>query len=269
MQISQQVSIKTNKNETFFDYDSKNITNMDAVTDISNRISDLVVHFAEGKNTKFAELVGTSEANIRNYRGGKMPKFDFIYKVCEKLEISFDWFILGKGTMFDQKSFHEVEKNDILVLSEKSKTYKTLEKQVIPIYNLKAAAGLVSLFQSPSSFIPVDYISLPNLGKVDGGLYAVGDSMYPLIKSGDIVVYRQIHDILNSIFWGEMYLLSYDLEGEEYIVIKYIQRSDTNGCIKLVSQNQHHSPKDIPVSNVRALAQIKASVRFNTIRPNS
>ena len=242
---------------------------MDAVTDISNRISDLVVHFAEGKNTKFAELVGTSEANIRNYRGGKMPKFDFIYKVCEKLEISFDWFILGKGTMFDQKSFHEVEKNDILVLSEKSKTYKTLEKQVIPIYNLKAAAGLVSLFQSPSSFIPVDYISLPNLGKVDGGLYAVGDSMYPLIKSGDIVVYRQIHDILNSIFWGEMYLLSYDLEGEEYIVIKYIQRSDTNGCIKLVSQNQHHSPKDIPVSNVRALAQIKASVRFNTIRPNS
>jgi len=93
--------------------------------------------------------------------------------------------------------------------------------------------------------------------------------MYPLIKSGDIVVYRQIHDIINSIFWGEMYLLSYDLEGEEYIVIKYIQKSDIDGCIKLVSQNQHHSPKDIPVSNVRALAQIKASVRFNTIRPNS
>lgn len=242
---------------------------MDIVTDISQRISDLVVHFAEGKNTKFAELVGTSEANIRNYRGGKMPKFDFIYKVCVKLEISFDWFILGKGTMFDKKSTHEVEKSDILVLNDKSSTYKTLEKQVIPIYNLKAAAGLVSLFQSPNSFVPVDYISLPNLGKVDGGLYAVGDSMYPLIKSGDIVVYRQIHDIINSIFWGEMYLLSYDLEGEEYIVIKYIQKSDIDGCIKLVSQNQHHSPKDIPVSNVRALAQIKASVRFNTIRPNS
>jgi len=228
-----------------------------------------VEHFAEGKNTKFAELVGTNEANIRNYRSGKMPKFDFIYKVCEKLEISFDWFILGKGTMFDKKSSHDVEKSNILVLNDKSSTNKTFEKQIIPIYNLKAAAGLVSLFQSPNTFVPVDYISLPNMGKVDGGLYAVGDSMYPLIKSGDIVVYRQIHDIINSIFWGEMYLLSYDLEGEEYIVIKYIQKSEIPDHIKLVSQNQHHSPKDIPVINVRALAQIKASVRFNTIRPNS
>jgi len=242
---------------------------MDSLLSISNRISDLVEHFAEGKNTKFAELVGTNEANIRNYRSGKMPKFDFIYKVCEKLEISFDWFILGKGTMFDKKSSHDVEKSNILVLNDKSSTNKTFEKQIIPIYNLKAAAGLVSLFQSPNTFVPVDYISLPNMGKVDGGLYAVGDSMYPLIKSGDIVVYRQIHDIINSIFWGEMYLLSYDLEGEEYIVIKYIQKSEIPDHIKLVSQNQHHSPKDIPVINVRALAQIKASVRFNTIRPNS
>lgn len=242
---------------------------MDAVADISNRISDLVDSFADGKNTKFAELVGTSEANIRNYRSGKMPKFDFIYKVCEKLEISFDWFILGKGSMHDKNSAREVEKSNIVLLNDKSSTYKTIEKQVIPIYNLKAAAGLVSLFQSPNTFTPVDYISLPNMGKVDGGLYAVGDSMYPLIKSGDIVIYRQIHDMINNIFWGEMYLLSYDLEGEEYIVIKYIQASDIPGCIKLVSQNQHHSPKDIPLANIRALAQIKASVRFQTIRLNS
>lgn len=238
---------------------------MDGVTDISNRISDLVDHFAEGKNTKFAELLGTSESNIRNYRNGKMPKFDFIQKVCDKFEISYEWFILGKGKMLSKNPIPEVEKNDITVLSEKSAQYKTIEKQVIPIYNLKAAAGLVSLFQSPSSFIPVDYISLPNLGKVDGGLYAVGDSMYPLIKSGDIVIYRQIHDIINNIFPGEMYLLSYDLEGEEYIVIKYIQASEISGCIKLVSQNQHHSPKDIPISKIRALAQIKASIRFNAI----
>lgn len=242
---------------------------MDEITDISNRISDLVEHFADGKNTKFAELIDTSEANIRNYRNGKMPKFDFIQKVCERLEISYEWFISGKGKMFNKNSIPNVEKNDIMVLNEKTAKYKTIEKQIIPIYNLKAAAGLVSLFQSPSSFIPVDYISLPNLGKVDGGLYAVGDSMYPLIKSGDIVVYRQIHDIINNIFPGEMYLLSYDLEGEEYIVIKYIQSSDIPGCIKLVSQNQHHSPKDIPLNKIRALAQIKASIRFNTIRLNS
>lgn len=91
-------------------------------------------------------------------------------------------------------------------------------------------------------------------------VYAVGDSMYPLIKSGDIVIFRKINDMENNIFWGEMYLLSYDLEGEEYIVIKYLHESEKPGFIKLVSQNQYHSPKDIPLNRVRALAQI-AGVR--------
>lgn len=43
--------------------------------------------------------------------------------------------------------------------------------------------------------------------KCDGGLRIVGDSMYPLLKSGDIVFYKQVHDIMHSIIWGEMYLI--------------------------------------------------------------
>jgi len=238
---------------------------MHSITEISSRISELVDHFAEGKNTKFAELIGTSEANIRNYRNGKMPKIDFIFKICDKLEISFDWLLLGKGKMFDIKSQQEVENMEISTLNENSAHLRENDKQTIPIYNLKAASELTSLFTSPNTFTAVDHISLPNIGKVDGALYAVGDSMYPLIKSGDIIVFRHINDILNSIFWDEMYLLSYDLEGEEYIAIKYIQKSDIPDCIKLANHNHRHSPKDIPISNVKALAQIKASIRFNTI----
>lgn len=240
---------------------------MNSMSDINLRIKQLVLHFTEGNNSKFAALVGSSEANIRNYiAGSSIPKYDFIYKVCEKLEISYEWFILGHGSMLDMGK-NEVS-DEIQILSDRNTDYKKIQKQLIPIYNIEAAAGLVSLFQSPGNFIPIDYITLPNMGKVDGGVYAVGDSMYPLIKSGDIVIFRKINDMENNIFWGEMYLLSYDLEGEEYIVIKYLHESEKPGFIKLVSQNQYHSPKDIPLNRVRALAQIKASVRFNTIRPN-
>lgn len=66
---------------------------------IGLRIKNLVDYFADGVNTRFAELIGTSEANIRNYRNGKMPKFDFIYNICTKLEINYEWFIAGKGEM--------------------------------------------------------------------------------------------------------------------------------------------------------------------------
>lgn len=59
--------------------------------------------------------------------------------------------------------------------------------------------------------------------KCDGGLRIVGDSMYPLLKSGDIVFYKQVHDIMHSIIWGEMYLISFDIDGDEYVSVKYLQ----------------------------------------------
>jgi hypothetical protein len=45
-----------------------------------------------------------------------------------------------------------------------------------------------------------------------------------------------------------------------------IHKSERENCVKLVSHNQHHEPKDIPISMIRALALVKASVRYNTIR---
>ena len=63
-----------------------------------------------------------------------------------------------------------------------------------------------------------------------------------------------------------MYLLSIDTDGEEYVTVKYIQKSEKEGCIKLVSQNPHHADKDVEMGRVRALALVKASIRMNSMR---
>ena len=89
--------------------------------------------------------------------------------------------------------------------------------------------------------------------------------MYPLLKSGDIVLYKQLKDI-GDIFWGDMYLLSIDIDGEAYITVKYIQKSEREGYVKLVSQNPHHADKEVAVDRIRALALVKASIRMNSIR---
>lgn len=138
--------------------------------------------------------------------------------------------------------------------------------QRIPIFDVEAAAGLVPLFQEAVKHIPINYIQIPNLPKCDGAIYITGDSMYPLLKSGDIVLYKVIHDIKNSIFWGEMYLLSVVVDGEEYILVKYIQKADDPEYVRLVSENRHHSDKEVLLENIRALALIKASVRINSMR---
>lgn len=88
--------------------------------------------------------------------------------------------------------------------------------------------------------------------------------MYPLLKSGDIILYKQLNDV-RDVFWGDMYLLSIDIDGEEYITVKYVQKSEHEGFIKLVSQNPHHADKEVEMSRIRAIALIKASIRMHTI----
>ena len=145
------------------------------------------------------------------------------------------------------------------------KTDNALPMQSVPLYSIEGTAGLVPLFAERRQMKPIDFIHIPNLPKCDGAIYIVGDSMYPLLKSGDIVLYKQLQDV-NNIFWGDMYLLSIDLDGEEYITVKYIQKSEREGYVKLVSQNPHHADKDIEINRIRAIAIVKASIRMNSIR---
>ena len=107
-------------------------------------------------------------------------------------------------------------------------------------------------------------VKIPSLPKCDGAIHIVGDSMYPLLKSGDIILYKQISTDINNVIYGEMYLLSYDIDGDDYIVVKYIRKSPQGEpFITLASENPEHASKDINCSRVTALALVKASVRIN------
>lgn len=176
--------------------------------------------------------------------------------IVQELNVNPEWLETGQGQMFFEQRPEAVFTN---------RTDRRLPTQSVPLYNIEGTAGLVPLFLDRESVRPVDYIHIPNLPRCDGAIYVVGDSMYPLLKSGDIVLYKQVSGIEN-IFWGDMYLLSIDIDGEEYVTVKYIQKSENEGCVKLVSQNLHHADKEVPVERIRALAFVKASIRMNSIR---
>lgn len=90
--------------------------------------------------------------------------------------------------------------------------------------------------------------------------------MYPLLKSGDIVMYKQIHNKMDGIFYGEMYLISIDVDGEEFVSVKWVHKSDKGEeYIRIVSENRHHQPKDILLDKIRAIALVKASIRMNSM----
>ena len=175
--------------------------------------------------------------------------------LVQDFNVNPDWIDTGEGKMFNAEPD---------LTSYNLRTDRALPLQSVPLYSIEGTAGLIPLFKQQQQFEPVNYINIPNLPKCDGAIYVVGDSMYPLLKSGDIILYKQLNDV-RDVFWGDMYLLSTDIDGEEYITVKYVQKSDHEGYIRLVSQNQHHADKEVAMDRVRAIALIKASIRMHTI----
>ena len=262
------------------------------------KIIDRVFQYIDYKGIKpipFEKKIGLSNGYL-----GKQQKRNadlgesIILKIVENCpEINPYWLLTGNGEMLkpnvEERQHNESVANSVApsVANQKYKKGNTNEEssynivslpsnrktkdavypiQEIPLYDLEATAGLKELFSGGKSAIQVlDTIKIPHLPKCAGAISITGDSMYPLLKSGDMVLYKEVP--LDSIFYGEMYLLAYQIDGwEEYITVKYVQKSELgDDYLKLVSQNQHHQPKDVKKAQITAIAIIKASIRINTM----
>ena len=181
-----------------------------------------------------------------------MSKLSLLYN------ISATWLLTGEG---------EMTKSAIPVSPDKKFSLESdhnIRIQEVPLYDFDASAGLVAIFNS-LHVEATDYLRIPNLPPVDGAIYVRGESMSPLLKSGDIVMYKKKELSIDSILWGEIYLLSFVSDGDTYTAVKYIRKSDRPDCVCLASFNPDFAPMDVPMSSITALALVKASLTFHTM----
>lgn len=226
---------------------------------IVTRILQIIKYKGINKR-KFYIETGLSNGFLDKVKDIGVSKIDHILNAYP--EISVIWLITGRGKML-LNSVSDAEKDKVeepstnIYLSEST-------KQQVPLYDINTPNGVTSLFQN-SNQNPIDFISIPNLPKCDGAIRINGNSMHPIIKSGDIVIYKIMNNIIENIFWGELYLVSLmPDDSEELIMVKWIQKSEKGeDWIKLVSENPQHQPKDILISNIKGLALVKASIRIN------
>jgi phage repressor protein C with HTH and peptisase S24 domain len=234
---------------------------------INKRIELIISTLGLNKNS-FSNRIKVNPTVIHNIiKGRNAPSYDLLNKIVLTFDnINPSWLLTGEGEML-KSDYSGSEKPHTAVVSENVERYNhksesALESVRVPLYNIEAVAGVVEVFEHLTDTDPVAYIEIPNLPKCDGAVYMVGDSMYPLLKSGDIIIYKVLNNIQN-ILWGEMYLLSIVHDGDAYITVKYVKKSETPGYVTLVSYNEHHQPKDFPVDSIRFAGLIKASVRIN------
>lgn len=212
--------------------------------------------------TRFEKNIGLSNGylNTQKKRNADLGE-SVIKKIIDYcLDVNIEWLITGQGNMLKEEQ--EMEINPIF----HSKTIeKRHEKQAVNLYSFEASAGLKELFDNKGDNI-LDTIMIPNLPRCDGAIHIVGDSMIPILKSGDIILYKEVFPNMDSILFGEMYLVSVVMEEGVYLtVVKYIRRSKKNGYITLASENPLHDDTDVDFRRVNAMALVQASIRINSM----
>lgn len=210
-------------------------------------------------DSALAERLKVTKGTLSNWKARNSLDFKKVFSVCDL--ISIDWLLTGEGEML--KPTKEIE---ITPIHRPRSREKREDEQIVYLYDFAATAGLKALFDNNKQNI-IDTIKIPNLPKCDGAIHAVGDSMYPLLKSGDIILYKEIPIDVQNLVYGEMYLLSYEMAGEDYITVKYVCKSERGEpFVTLASENPLHSPCDIDFNSISALALVKASIRINCMK---
>ncbi|SHF45446.1 S24 family peptidase [Dysgonomonas macrotermitis] len=214
-----------------------------------------IIQFINYKNISKTIFLATT-----NIKRGFLDKDKLDASVSDQLlakiiatypELSLEWLITGKGNMINKQKSSSHSEN-----SEADKP--------IPLYTLdkisKAKHPGIGPWRSNET------VSIPHMPPCDAALYVQADTMYPILKTGDIVLYKRITN-LDSLYWGEMYVMDLERpEDENYLTLKYIFKSELgDDYISLHSYNPIYPPLDVLKSRINRIGIVKACIRYNSL----
>lgn len=194
-----------------------------------------VTPYAIGRDTEI------SKVSIRNYLNGTKPSIDNLNILSDYLGVSAEWLLTGKDSLPDNNIKVDKEiKNKITAI----KYYPSVS----------GSMGGVEFLDSPNEN-SVDMI-VPGFSECRFAINAYGDSMYPVIKSGQIVLLMEWKE--RFIEWGRIYLV---VTKSGYRTIKYLKPSKENDSISCESENKENNPPfDIKKEDILKLFLVKGWV---------
>ncbi|MDR2122840.1 MAG: helix-turn-helix domain-containing protein [Flavobacteriaceae bacterium] len=226
-------------------------------TTILNTIKN---HYGFKKDSDLARFLGISPQTFCNWK--KRNSYSIQRILMKFSEINPEWLLTGEEPML--KAGLPYEDSYLSAGEESSAPFVKTYAHNIPLYDLESNGGLKNVLKKNSAQAVIsNFIKIPNLVDCDGATYIKGDSMHPLLKNGDMIVFKSISP--ENIFWGELYLVEIAINKDSAITtIRHIRKSELgDGYIKLVSENPVYEPKDVPVTQINAIALIRASIRFH------
>lgn len=235
---------------------------MEKKTTQKDRILEFLGNQKISKNKFYAET-GVANGTLDKRSGVTGDTIRKIYTAYP--EINLEWLITGQGNMI--KSPFITINGNAKSIREKYASVTNMDPESISEENfiLNSSLEFIPIFSLNKSRPLQGYLSIPNLNLCDGASYVKTDSMYPLIKPGDIVCFKLVNNT-NQIFWGEMYIVHMNIDGEKFMTIKNIEKSELGEkYVSLTSYNKKYGQVDILLEEISWKAIIKAHVSYNSL----
>lgn len=237
------------------------------------KINEIAIEYFSDNNSKFAKAMNTSEANIRNYRNGTLPKVDFIIRLCENLEISFEWFLLGVGKKNTYIFRSDKNIKDIgIIKQDKTPGTIIINKQVNDIVALVSkndAKDYIDNYNSSEFINKLKSYNFPNLSNVAHRMFEVsGNHMYPTLDDGAFVVGEWVKDWINELINNQVYIIISLSHG--IIINRILNRIDEFGNIYCKSDNRNgYSDFVINVKDILEIWEYKMHIIYKLHNPTN
>lgn len=204
------------------------------------RLQYLIDRFANGKNTRFAALLGTNEARIRSYlTGAVMPKLDFLESLSYNLGVSMNWFVRGEGPMLLSE-----------VKTQQAPASSSHVSEALPVYEVDFTCGFDEI-EDDGNAQPSYYMDTLLNRSADLWCTVQGKSMMPDIEPGDKVALRRV--TWDNFEPGYIYAVVMD----DLRTVKTLRRvPDDPSVLEFVASNPDYGVERYPIGRIRQLYRV-------------
>lgn len=207
---------------------------------------------------RLAKDVGISQSSIANYiNNTTKPDTTKLDVICNYLGVSKEWLLTGEGEMTTGTE-HEKRYNQS-IRRETSEINLNTEGRTIRYYDIEASATPTEMYDL-SSNIKYRDIVVPGFGDCEIAVNVWGDSMEPILHSGEIVLMKEWRE--RFIEYGQIYMI---VTRGSHRMIKYIRPGMKPETISCESENKYYSPVEIEKEEIVKMYLVKGRISRNAI----
>ncbi len=205
---------------------------------------------ASASPTAFARDYGIEPSYLLKKLKGIRPVTRNDIRKMEKTPVNTDWLVTGEGQMFKEGfTPPQWEAHPVPVITKETG---------IPLYDVDFALGYTDFFND-SMGGPLAYVDFPGTRNATCWVRTTGDSMEPVIHSGDFLCLKKIEEWSAYLTTGEIYAIE---TVNDMRTVKKIERGYDELSLTLVPVNTEYKKQEIRKDLIRQVFKVVAVAKL-------